>query len=65
METNRHFSKDAVVLAIEHNVKLIDRDVLFSLVQKFKPIIEIEAKRYCATLSSSVEEIESKYRYWI
>jgi len=63
--TNRHFSKDAIVLAIEHNVKLIDRDVLFSLVKKFKPTIEVAAKKFCATLSSSVQEIESKYRYWI
>ena len=63
--TNRHFSKDAVVLAIEHNVKLIDRDVLFSLVKKFRPTIEVVSKKFCATLSSSVEEIESKYKYWI
>ena len=27
--TNRNFSKDAIVLAIEHGVKLIDREVLF------------------------------------
>ena len=63
--TNRHFSKDAVVLALEHNVKLIDRDVLFSLVKKFKPTIEVSAKRFAATLDSSVQEIESKYKYWI
>lgn len=63
--TNRHFSKDAIVLALEHGVKLIDRDVLFSLVKKFRPVIEIEAKRYSATLSSSVQEIETKYKSWI
>ena len=63
--TNRHFSKDAVVLAIEHNVKLIDRDVLMALVRKFRPTIEIASKRFCATLSSSVQEIESKYKFWI
>ena len=63
--TNRYFSKDAVVLAIEHNVKLIDRDVLFSLVKKFRPTIEITAKKFCATLSTSVQEIESKYKFWI
>lgn len=63
--TNRYFSKDAIVLALEHGVKLIDRDVLFNLVQKFKPVIEVEAKKYAATLSSSVQEIETKYKYWI
>lgn len=63
--TNRYFSKDAVVLAIEHGVKLIDRDVLMKLVNKFKPIIEVQGKKYSATLNSSVEEIEKKYKYWI
>ena len=63
--TNRYFSKDAVVLAIEHGVKLIDRDVLMKLVKKFKPVIEVQGKKYSATLSSSIEEIEKKYKYWI
>lgn len=63
--TNRYFSKDAVVLAIEHGVKLIDRDVLLKLVKKFKPVIEVQGKKYSATLTSSVEEIEKKYKYWI
>ena len=63
--TNRYFSKDAVVLASEHNVKLIDRDVISVLVRKYISNIELSQKKYVATNSAEREEIEAKYKFWI
>lgn len=63
--TNRYFSKDAVVLASEHDVRLIDRDVLTRLVRDFSPKIELSDKKQVATLSQEQAKIESRYRFWI
>ena len=63
--TNRFFSKDAIILASEHNVGLIDRDVLVMLVKKYMPKIEVSSKKYVATLETEKQKIEQKYRFWI
>lgn len=63
--TNRYFSKDAMVLASEHGVILIDRDVMVRLVRDFSPNIELSQKKLVATLSEEKSKIEAKYRFWI
>ena len=63
--TNRYFSKDAIILAGEHGVKLIDRDVLLKLVQSFMPKIEPEGKKFVATDAFEKEKIETRYKFWI
>ena len=63
--TNRYFSKDAIVLASEHDVMLIDRDVLTNLVGKYMPKINIDGKKYIATNELEKQKIQQKYKYWI
>ena len=63
--TNNHFSKEAQVLAFENDVELMDRDDIFELIKKFNLHISVEKKRYCATTPEAVQEIESRYKYWI
>lgn len=63
--TNRYFSKDAMVLASEHGVILIDRDVVTNLVREFSPKIEINGKKYIAMSSDEKQKIKAKYRFWI
>ena len=63
--TNRYFSKDAIVLASEYDVRLIDRDVLLMLVRKYLPRIRVSGKKYVATNIEEKQKIEQKYRFWI
>lgn len=63
--TNRYFSKDAIILASEHDVKLIDRDVIIKLLRDYSPQIETNEKKYVATNSAEKVEIETRYKYWI
>lgn len=63
--TNRYFSKDAIILASEHDVRLIDRDVLTRLVHDYLPKISVSGKKYVATLDEEKRKIEEKYRFWI
>lgn len=63
--TNRYFSKEAVLLASEHDVRLIDRDVLTRLVRQYLPKISLSEKKCIATLSEEKQKIEQKYRFWI
>lgn len=63
--TNRYFSKDAIILASEHDVKLIDRDVVTLLVRKYMPQIETTQKKYVATNNAEKMEIEKRFRFWI
>ena len=63
--TNRYFSKDAIVLASEHDVRLIDRDVLMKLVRAYLPKINVSGKKYVATVAEEKQKIEEKYRFWI
>lgn len=63
--TNSYFSKDACVLATENDVKLIDREVLKTLLKKSNVKVATEKQKYCASTKDSVQEIERKYPYWI
>ena len=63
--TNRNFSKEAILLASEHDVMLIDRDVLIKLVRQYLPKISLSEKRYVATIAEEKQKIESKYKFWI
>lgn len=63
--TNRYFSRDAIVLASEHDVRLIDRDVVTRLVRDFSPKIELSEKKCVATLDEEKRKIEGKFRFWI
>ena len=62
---NRYFSKEAIILATEYNVHLIDRDVLVKLIEQFKPNIKASHARYVATLEQERNKIETRYKYWI
>ena len=63
--TNRCFSKEAIILAAEHGVKLIDRDVLEKLVGRFVPEVAVTGKKYSASSADAQAEIETKYHFWI
>lgn len=63
--TNRYFSKEAIILASEHEVRLIDRDVILNLVRDYSPKIKLAEKRYVATNSEEKQKIQEKYKYWI
>ncbi len=63
--TNNYFSKDATILATENDIRLLDRDVLESLVKRFNVHIDKEKNNICAITQKAVYEIESKYRFWI
>ena len=63
--TNRYFSKDAIVLASEYNVKLIDRDVISGLIKRYMPQIEPSQKKYIATTAEAKNDIETRYKFWI
>ena len=63
--TNRYFSKDAIVLASEHGVILIDRDVVTRLVREYSPKLELKEKRFVATVDEEKRKIMQKYKFWI
>lgn len=63
--TNRYFSKDAIILASEHDVKLIDRDVILNLVRIYSPTIELNEKKFVATIPAEKQKILDKYKFWI
>ena len=63
--TNRYFSKEAVILASEHDVRLIDRDVIAKLVRQYLPKISLSEKKYVATLPEEKQKIQAKYKFWI
>ena len=63
--TNRYFSKDAIILASEYDVRLIDRDVLTRLIRDYQPRINVTGKKYVATLDDEKQKIEQKYKFWI
>ena len=63
--TNRHFSKDAVILASEHDVRLIDRDVLTKFVRQYLPKINVGGKKFVATIEEEKQKIEERYKFWI
>lgn len=63
--TNRYFSKDAMVLASEHDVKLIDRDVIVNLVRAYSPNIALSERKFVATKPEEKQKILEKYKFWI
>ena len=63
--TNRYFSRDAEILAAEHDVRLIDRDVLTKLMRDYMPKIELNERKRVATNDAEKKEIETRYRFWI
>lgn len=63
--TNNTFSRDAIALATENDVKLIDRQVLADLIEKTKVKVATEKQKFSATGEFSAKEIEQKYPYWI
>lgn len=63
--TNNYFSKDAIILATENNISLIDRDVIERLVKEHNIHIDKEKNNICAVTQKAVHEIETKYRFWI
>ena len=63
--TNNYFSKEAMLLASENQITLLDRDVISSLVKKFDIHIDKEKNNICAISQKAVFEIERKYKFWI
>ncbi len=63
--TNNYFSKEAQTLALENDIKLIDRTSLINLIGKIKVEIIREKCNLCALTSASVTEIEGRYSHWI
>ena len=63
--SNREFSRDAETLALENDVKLIDRSVLENLIKKTDVSFEKQRVKALATKPENIAEIEAKYRFWI
>jgi restriction system protein len=63
--TNNYFSKEANILAAENNVKLLDRDVLESLITKYDIHFERTNFKYSCMESQERQSIEMKYKFWI
>ena len=63
--TNNYFSKDAMVLADENSVKLLDRDALFELIKKFDIHVETKNKKYVALTPEAKAEIEKRFPFWV
>ena len=63
--SNNYFSKDAETLALENNVRLINRDSLIKFIEKYPVFIERKTDGLCALKPENIIQIESKYKYWI
>ncbi len=63
--TNNFFSKEAVALALENDIKLIDRTSLSNLLSKVKIQIGRKKSMLVAMTNSAKNEIESRYKSWI
>ena len=59
--TNNYFSKDAEVLALENNVKLIDRTVIAKMLEKFDFKIEKTSNGFSALSKEAKEEINHRF----
>ena len=49
----------------KNDVKLIDREVLKTLLEKTDVKVATERQKYSATIKENAQEIERKYPYWI
>lgn len=63
--TNNFFSNEAIVLAAENDIILIDRKVLQNLISKYQVEILRKKCKFCATTELAVKQIEERYAYWI
>lgn len=63
--TNNNFSREAVLLATENDVKLVGRDTLESIISKFNVLAEKKNNSFSALSEGSKHEIETRYKHWI
>lgn len=63
--TNNYFSKEANILAIENDIKLLDRTAIERLSSQFDIRFNREKPRFSALTKGAVFEIEQKYKNWI
>ena len=63
--TNNRFSKEAIILATENNVLLIDRDVLMGLIKQTGVKVSSTETKFSCFSSAERKKIESKYPHWI
>lgn len=63
--TNNYFSKEAQTLALENDVKLVDRDLLLRIVQKNNVYFERKTISLCAVTDDARNQIEARYKFWI
>ena len=63
--TNNYFSKDAEVLAIENNVKLMDRSVIEKMLAKYDFNIEKKTRNFSALTEKSRNEINQRFHHMI
>ena len=63
--TNNFFSKDAEVLAVENNVKLIDRSVIEKMLAKHNFKINKSASGFSALSENAKNEINQRFHHMI
>ena len=63
--TNNFFSKDAEILALENDVKLIDRAVLEKFVSKYDFHIKKMGSNFSAISQTSKNEINQRFQHMI
>ena len=63
--TNNYFSKDAEVLALENNVKLIDRTVIENILSKYDVKIEKQSGGVVALSDKARQEINQRFKHMI
>jgi len=63
--TNNYFSKDAEVLAVENNVKLIDRTVIEKMLAKYDFKIDKHSSGFSALSDNSKQEINQRFKAMI
>ena len=63
--TNNYFSKEAQTLAIESDVRLVDRDILVKIIQKNPVYFERKKIEFVATTLDAQTQINARYKFWI
>lgn len=63
--SNNYFSKEAKIIALENDIKLLDRSDLTNLLEKVNVKIEYKSGKISAFSDTARAEIESKYKCWI
>ena len=62
---NNYFSKEAQTLAIESDVRLVDRDILVKIIQKNPVYFERKKIEFVATTLDAQTQINARYKFWI